>query len=638
MRDAKSDLQEMTLAQEEEAMSRSQLLQEFTDLQIRLDAETSKLEDVTSSLEMYKTRADEYFSKLEQAEIAVLKATRAEQFAKSQAREAEEAYAEIVSQRTKADGRMEDLQRQNQRLEEKLEDTSTDLEAALQAKKRLQHELEDYRNQRAIDLEDKESSMEQTRKKYQAEFATLTKELDLAREEKLFKQTEITRLREELDDLRAKWDDEVLNSTTWSKEKARLESTLADVVASRDEANAAHNEAQSKIVSLLSQVRTLRTSVDDTTAERDSLIREKRSLEARLQEAKAGLEDLAKSESPALRNAANTDREILELRSTIAQKEDIATAAVEKMRRAEALSNEMQKELVAERELGADLSKQKAALEKSLSEVQVKLVDLETKGYSSGSQDIKFLHKRIQEVSTHPSPDSLDQTSSLDAVSSTRNPKASHFPLSHADVLLLLNEQHRTKTNIKHPQLESQLEAQESERTKSARSVRNVDRTVKDLQTQIERKDKQAAQLTEDAARLRDRVEKLLTTIDELQASEGDHQLSARRAERELREERDKARRLERELEGWKNLRMEKAGSVRIGTPSLVDGMVGGGGGRRLSNLRHGSVSGSVTGGDAGAASPADDTASLSGGGNGVDVPKRKSSLSRQPSLTKGFL
>lgn len=402
LRDSNSDLQEMTLAREQEATSRSQLLQEFADLQIQLDAETSKLADVTSSLEMYKSRADEYFSKLEQAEIAVLKATRAEQFAKSQAREAEEAYAEIVSQRAKADGSLEDLQRQNQRIEEKLEDVSTDLEAALQSKKRLQHELEDYRNQRAIDLEDKESSMEQTRKKYQAEFATLTKELDLAREERLYKQTEITRLREELDDLRSKWDDEVLNSSTWSKEKARLESTLADVVASRDEANAAHNEAQSKVVSLLSQVRTLRTGVDDITAERDSAIREKRSLEARLQEAKAGLEDLAKSESPALRNAANTDKEILELRSSLAQKEDIATAAIEKMRRADALSNEMQKELVAERELGADLSKQKAALEKSLSEVQVRLVDLETKGYSSGSQDIKFLHKRIQEVSTSP--------------------------------------------------------------------------------------------------------------------------------------------------------------------------------------------------------------------------------------------
>ncbi|KAI1307533.1 myosin-11 [Xylaria venustula] len=565
LRDVRSDLQEMTAAREQEASSRSQLLQEYADLRIRLDAETSKLGDVTAGLEMYKSRADEYFSKLEQAEIAVLKANRAEQFAKAQAKEAEEAYAEIMSQRNKSDGSMEDLQRQNQRLEEKLEDISTDLEAATQAKKRLQHELEDYRSQRAIDLEDKELSMEQTRKKYQAEFAGLTKELDLAREEKLYKQAEIARLREELEDLRSKWDDEVLNSSTWSKEKSRLETTLADVMASRDEAVSAHNEAQGKVVSLLSQVRSLRTSVDDVTAERDALVREKRNIETRLEEAKAGLDDLSKSESPALRNAANTDKEILDLKSSLAQQEDIAAAAIEKMRRAESLTTEMQKEITVEREVNTDLSKQKAALEKSLSEVQVRLVDLETKGYSSGSQDIKFLHKRIQE-------------------------------------------------------LETQLETQEDERSKSQRSVRNVDRTVKDLQSQIERKDKQATQLNDDVSRLRDRVEKLLKTIDELQASESTNQLAARRAERELRQEKEKALRLERELEGWKHLRMEKGsvnnGSVRFGTPALENG------GRRVSSIRNGFE--------------ADDNASLSGAG--IEVPQRKSSIGRTPSLTKGFL
>lgn len=398
LRDAKSDLNEMTQAREQEASSRSQLLEEFADLQIRLDAESSKLFDVTSSLNLYKGRADEYFSKLEQAEIAVLKATRAEQFAKTQAKEAEDTCAEIMSERKRMDANLEDLQRQNQRLEEKLEDLSTDLEAATQTKKRLQHELEDYRQQRAIDLEDKESSMEQTRKKYQIEFATLTKELDLAREEKLFKQAEITRLREELEELRNKWDDEVLNSSTWSKEKGRLEATLNDVCASRDEAAKAHNDAQSKIVGLLSQIRTLRTSVDDITTERDALIREKRAVEARLEDAKAGLEELARSDSPSLRNAAGLDKEILDLKSSLAHQEDIAAAAVEKMRRAEALATETQKDIVVERETSAQLQKEKVALEKSLNEVQVKLVDLETKGYSSASQDAKFLHKRINEV------------------------------------------------------------------------------------------------------------------------------------------------------------------------------------------------------------------------------------------------
>ncbi|KAH8589731.1 P-loop containing nucleoside triphosphate hydrolase protein [Bisporella sp. PMI_857] len=540
LRDAKSDLGDMTLQRDQDAASRSQLLQDYTDIQIRLDAESSKLLDVTSNLSLYKARADEYFSKLEQAEIAVLKASRAEQFARSQAKETEETCAEIMSERKQMEATIEDLQRQNQSFEERVEDMSADLEAALQARKRLQHELEDYRSQRAMDIEDKESSMEQTRKKYQAEFATLTNELDIAREEKLFKQAESTRLREELDELRSKWDDEVLNSSTWSKEKARLESTLSDFSASRDEAVKAHDDAQGKIVSLLSQVRTLRTSVDDVAAERDMLQREKRGLEARLEEAKAGLEDLTRSDSPSLRNAAGVDKEILELKSSLAQQEDIAAAAVGKMRRAEALASEIQKDIVAEREMTVQLNHEKAALEKSLKEVQVRLVDLETKGYSSASQDVRFLHGRVQE-------------------------------------------------------LEAQLEEQENERNKSQRSVRNVDRTVKDLQLQIERKEKANTSLQEDINRARDKVEKLLATIDELQSSDSTAQLSARRAERELREEKEKALRLERELDMLKvkGTPVPRKWS-RGGTPMADDG--------------------------------------------GIDIPKRRSSLRRDVSLSKGFL
>ena len=59
----------------------------------------------------------------------------------------------------------------------------------------------------------------------------------------------------------------------------------------------------------------------------------------------------------------------------------------------------------------------------------------------------------------------------------------------------------------------------------------------------------------------------LLSTIDELQQSDSTNHLAAKRAERDLREEREKCLRLERELEGWKALRMERgshAGSRRV--------------------------------------------------------------------------
>jgi myosin protein heavy chain len=404
LRDARSELREMKVASEQDAASRSQLLQEFADLQIRLDSESSKVIDLTSSLSLYKSRSDEYFSKLEQAELAVLKASRAEQFAKTQAKEAEDTCATIMAERKQMDSLIEDLQRQTQLYEERLEDLSADYDAALQAKRRLQNELEDYRSQRAMDIEDKEASVEQTRKKYQMEFSTLNNELEIERENVLHIRGENTRLREELEELRSKWDDEVLNSSTWAKEKSRMEMTLQDVSTSRDEAVRAHNEAQGKVISLLSQVRDLRTSVDDVSAERDMLMKEKRMLEARLKEAGDRLEDLAKGESPSLRNAAGMDRELLELKSKLAQQEDLVSAAVGKMRRADALATELQKEMVAEREANAQLFKDKAALEKQLREAQLRCVDLETKGYSSASQDVRFLHKRIQEVCRPPTP------------------------------------------------------------------------------------------------------------------------------------------------------------------------------------------------------------------------------------------
>lgn len=88
--------------------------------------------------------------------------------------------------------------------------------------------------------------------------------------------------------------------------------------------------------------------------------------------------------------------------------------------------------------------------------------------------------------------------------------------------------------------------------------MRNHDRTVRDLQVQISRRDKQTAQLADDISKGRDKIERLQQEIHELHAEEAKSQQAARRAERDLREEREKALMLERELEGWKGLRMER--------------------------------------------------------------------------------
>ena len=82
---------------------------------------------------------------------------------------------------------------------------------------------------------------------------------------------------------------------------------------------------------------------------------------------------------------------------------------------------------------------------------------------------------------------------------------------------------------------------------------------MRDLQSQIDRKEKVNTQLEDDIVKQKEKIERLLKTIDELQSSDSNNQLLARRAEREAREEREKCLRLERELEGWKGLRLHKS-------------------------------------------------------------------------------
>jgi myosin protein heavy chain len=118
------------------------------------------------------------------------------------------------------------------------------------------------------------------------------------------------------------------------------------------------------------------------------------------------------------------------------------------------------------------------------------------------------------------------------------------------------------------------------------------------------------AQLSEDIAKSRDKIDRLLKTIDELQSSDSEHQIQARRAERELREERERALRLDRELEAWKALRVERGSAIgRNGPLSELGERFGVNGSRRGSGVYVGS------------------------GPNGmIEVPQRKMSNS------KGFL
>lgn len=118
--------------------------------------------------------------------------------------------------------------------------------------------------------------------------------------------------------------------------------------------------------------------------------------------------------------------------------------------------------------------------------------------------------------------------------------------------------------------------------------------------------------LSDDLGKARDKIDRLLQTIDELQASDSSAQLTAKRAERELREERERTLKLERDLDTFRAASREREHSVRrSGTLAALSD--NGGGSRRGSSIGIPSVNGDVK----------------------LEVPQRKSSLNRD---YKGFL
>ena len=163
-----------------------------------------------------------------------------------------------------------------------------------------------------------------------------------------------------------------------------------------------------------------------------------------------------------------------------------------------------------------------------------------------------------------------------------------------------------------------------------------------DLRQQLETRTKQNTNLNRDLNNARAEISTLNAQLKDYQAAETSHQQALKKATREMQQERDRAQRIERELEGWRGLRMEKenrrSGSFG-GYPPLGDspdasnrrvsgsfgGSGGGGGGEKFGKR---AISGSLNGGSIGGGS--------GGGGNyGGDIDRMSS---RKISGTKGFL
>lgn len=178
---------------------------------------------------------------------------------------------------------------------------------------------------------------------FPAELAQLSEELQSQRDSISRIREDNRKIRSEYDELQRNYDEEAYNSGGWKKEKERLETKVGDITKAFEASTAAQAEQQSQIVALHSQVRELRSVLDDAEADRALLQKARRALQAELETIKLDSVDTNKFSSD--QEFQRLQLKKLDLERSLEEQEDRVANAFERMKKAEAYANECQTEL-----------------------------------------------------------------------------------------------------------------------------------------------------------------------------------------------------------------------------------------------------------------------------------------------------
>ncbi|THH01623.1 hypothetical protein EW026_g1099 [Hermanssonia centrifuga] len=379
--DLKDRLEMEIIAKNDETGAKRQLQMRLQELEITSSTSSTIHSELQEAVETYKTKTESYLRRLEEAEIAKAKAVRAEAFARRALADAEKTQAEVIAERQAIEERLSATEERMHDLEAKLEEEGRESSGLDILRQRLTEEMEDERKQHQQDLAERDFTADQTRKKYQTELAQLTEEMQSQRDTMSRIREENRKIRSEYDELQLRFDDEVYNGGAWKKEKERMETKIQDLIKAYESSTAAQSEQQSQIVALHSQVRELRGVLNDAEADRALLQKARRALQAELESIKMDSVDASKI-------AGDTELQRLRLQKqdlerAVEEQEDRVGMAFGRMKKAETYATECQVELGKVRVENSELDKLNANLERQIKELNVRIVDLETKSLNS---------------------------------------------------------------------------------------------------------------------------------------------------------------------------------------------------------------------------------------------------------------
>lgn len=170
--------------------AKRKILAELQEVKVSTTASSAKHSELAEALKAYRSKAENYLTRLEQADIERAKAVNGEKFGVShvssnlslfhtdfsKARKAlddlEKAHSQALKERKSAEERAAKSEQTLRDLSAKLEHgdrQSLDLE---QVRQRLEEELQEERDQHASDLAERDFAMNQTQITYQSKWYT----------------------------------------------------------------------------------------------------------------------------------------------------------------------------------------------------------------------------------------------------------------------------------------------------------------------------------------------------------------------------------------------------------------------------------------------------------------------------------
>lgn len=458
---------------------------------------TREVEDFVrgGGLDQAERRASEKaaYKALASAE-AKAKAERAESSVRRALTDLEKTHNDLVAEKRTLEERFQDTQRRLRELEIQIEAEDRESSELGIHRHRLVQQLQDERQQHQKDLAERDFANDQTRKKYQAELAQLSEEMQAQRDTMTRLREDNRKIHSDYDELQLRFDDEVYSGGAWNREKDRMETKIADLTKAFESSTAAQSDQQAQIVSLHSQVRELRSVLNDAEADRAMLQKARRSLQAELEGIKLEHVDATKMTSD--RELQKLQLKKQDLERSLEEQEDRVVMAFDRLKRAEAHANESQLELDRIRVENTELDRMNAQLEKQVKDLNVRVVDLETKSYTNSphpTSTVRQLQSRIDELTT-------------------------------------------------------QLKQASSEKVDSNR-LHSSDKAIRDIQLQLAESERHHMKLEEERKISEDQITSLRQKLDEVQSSESELERAKRRLEREVVDSKQAMLNLQREVE-----------------------------------------------------------------------------------------